>query len=140
MCWCRCHHLELHWGGAGRLGIVFVMVVDPVVYDNRLRLRRRNPGGRAPVVTTAGADVEAFVDVVGWAWWGWLITWLGPATVVEADIDIVPIVVTTAAVTHRELDSGKRNFVVGTDGDETKILEKLCNTVSDNIVCGNSDC
>lgn len=123
------HHLELHWGGPrGRLGIVFVMVVDAVVYDNRLR--RRSPGGRAPVVTTAGADVEAFVDVVRWAGWGLLITWLGPATVVEADIDIVPIVVPTAAVTHRELDSGKRNFLVGTDGDETKILEKLYNTAS----------
>lgn len=84
------------------------MVIDAVVYDNRLGLGRRSPGGRTPIVTDAG--VEAFVDEVRWARCGSLITWLGPATtVVEADVDIVPVVV--ASVAHRELDGGKRNFL-----------------------------
>lgn len=114
----RRHHRELHWA-RGRLGgIVFVMVVDAVVYDNRLR--RRSPGGRAPVETTA--DIEAFVDEEAGAGRGSLITWLGPTTaVVETDIDILPVIV-AAAVTHRELDSGKRNFLVGTGRDETERL------------------
>lgn len=108
----RRHHLELHWARS-RLGwVVFVMVVDTVVYDNRLRLRGRSPGGWSPIETATDADVEAFVDEVLWTGRGsLLITWLGPpTTMVETDIDIVPVVV-TAAVTHRELDSDKRNFL-----------------------------
>lgn len=106
----RRHHLELHWARRRLGGVVFVMVVDAVVYDNRLW--RRSPGGWSPIETATDADVEAFVDEVLWTGRGsLLITWLGPpTTVVETDIDIVPVVV-TAAVTHRELDSDKRNFL-----------------------------
>jgi hypothetical protein len=108
------------------------MVVDAVVYDNRLR--RRGPWGRAPVVTAP--NVEALVDVDGTRW-GLLITWLGPSTtVVKTDIDIVPVIV-AAAVTHRGLDSGKRNFLwilieMKQKDPRSRIIQSL-----DNIVCGN---
>lgn len=114
------------------------MVVDAVVYYNRLR--RRSPWGRAPFETAAGSDVEAFVDVVALPGRGsLLITWLGPpTTVVEADIDIVPVVVVAASVTHRELDSGKRNFLwvlieMKQRDSKSRAIRSL-----DNIVCGNS--
>lgn len=86
------------------------MVVDAVVYDNRLW--GRSPGGWSPIETATDTDVEAFVDEVLWTGRGsLLITWLGPpTTMVETDIDIVPVLV-TAAVTHRELDSDKSNFL-----------------------------
>lgn len=128
-----------HWARGWLGGVVLLMVVDAVVYDNRLRLRRRSPGGRAPFVTAAGSDVEAFVDVVGLSGRGaLLITWLGPpTTVVEADIDIVPFVV-AASVTHRELDSGKRNFLWVLIEMKQRDSKSRAIRSFDIIVCGNS--
>lgn len=124
----RRHHLELHWArGRWLRGKVLIMVIHMVVYDNRLGLGRRSPRGRTPIVTDAG--IEALVDVVRWAWCGSLITWLGPATtVVEADVDIVPVVV--ASVTHRELDGGELNFLWVLIEMKQESLWKPCNTAS----------
>lgn len=82
------------------------MVVDAVVYDNWLR---RGSPRRAPVIT--GTNVKAFVDEEALPGRGSLLkTWFGSPTVVQTDMNVVPIVV-TAAVTHRELDSDKRDFL-----------------------------